>query len=613
MTYHKRLLSLVALDSLIVIFSIYVSHFFLYPYDATFNKLIFISSAFLLAFHHIFSYAFGLYRNAWRYASINDLHKILLVVTLSISIVAILQMSLFSDLYQRALIVTWMLHILLIGGVRFSWRFFNEYISTNNFLINKFRKDKRARLLIVGAGSAGRILAKQLLVNNDTNLRPIVFVDDNRSLHGLEILGLPVSGPISEIEHIVSKYDIEHIVVAIPSASRQRQIEVIKSAQKVCDNVQTIPMIEELALGKVSIQDIKNISVDELLGRETVMLDINGIASRVKNRTVLVTGAGGSIGSELCRQLCKVEPKEIVLLGHGENSIYDIELELIRQYPNIQFHPVICDIQDRENIFDVIEKFRPAIIYHAAAHKHVPMMEKNPREAVKNNILGTKNVAEAADTFGVEIFVLISSDKAVNPTSIMGATKKIAENVIQTINKRSFTRFAVVRFGNVLGSRGSVIPLFKEQIKQGGPVTVTHPEMIRYFMTIPEASRLVIQASVLAKGGEIFLLDMGEPVKIVDLARNLIRLSGFNETEIPIVYTGIRPGEKMYEELLNTDEIQHLNIYPKIHIGKSNFDTNQNSIYQFIDTFRNLSESELKNEIFQLASNNSRNQVNNVL
>lgn len=330
-------------------------------------------------------------------------------------------------------------------------------------------------------------------------------------------------------------------------------------------------MIEDIMTGKVSVTDMHDVKIEDLLGRDEVQLDMNKIANQLSSKTILVTGAGGSIGSEISRQIMRFGPKRLLLLGHGENSIYLIDMELKKKVPpDTEIIPIIADIQDRERIFAIMEEYKPDVVYHAAAHKHVPLMEGNPMEAVKNNIFGTKNVADASHDSEVKNFVMVSTDKAVNPPNVMGATKRFAEMLVQNLAKRSETKFAAVRFGNVLGSRGSVIPLFKQQIAAGGPVTITDTRMTRYFMTIPEASRLVIQAGTLAQGGEVFVLDMGEPVKIVDLARNLIRLSGYTELDIPIKETGIRPGEKLFEELLNDDEIQSEMVFPKIYVGRAN-------------------------------------------
>lgn len=599
--YKLRLIGLITIDSIIVAFSIYMSHFFLNPYATTFNTMILVSSVLLLTSHHIFSYIFGLYRRAWRYASIEELFGIIAVVSLSIILVAIVQAIYYGNIYERALIVTWMLHILLIGGVRFAWRYFNLYKISLKPLFSHETRAKQKQTLIIGAGSAGRMLARQLKENPKSGLHPVAFIDDDPSLQKLKIGGLTVEGSTEQLEKIVKERGIEHIIIAMPSVNRKRIGEIVTLAKKVCKDVQILPMIEDLVLGNVSVNQIRDVSIEDLLGREPVQLDTTGIASKIQGKTVLVTGAGGSIGSELCRQLCQFNPASIILLGHGENSIYSIDMELKNRYDDIAFIPVIADVQDRKRIFDVMEKYRPSFVFHAAAHKHVPLMEYNPTEAVKNNIFGTKNVAEASDYTGVDTFVLVSTDKAVNPTNVMGATKRFAEMIIQDLAKRSNTRFVAVRFGNVLGSRGSVVPLFQEQIKKGGPVTVTHPDMTRYFMTIPEAARLVIQAGALARGGEIFVLDMGEPVKIVDLAKNLIRLSGFSEDEIKIEFTGIRPGEKMYEELLSENEIYPKQIFPKIFIGKASNEP-INICQDFMERFETMSDEEIRTRLLDIAN-----------
>ncbi|HEY4554633.1 MAG TPA: nucleoside-diphosphate sugar epimerase/dehydratase, partial [Bacillaceae bacterium] len=525
MTYQKRVPLLMLLDSIIVLFSIYVGFFILHPYSNFYtSKLLFISSIILLASHHIFAFRYRLYHKAWEYASVGELIIIAKAVTFSIVTAALAQFVGVGNVYIRVLFLTWMLHMLLIGGSRFSWRMYRDrYIKPKNV---------KKRTLIVGAGSAGTAVARQLLHNNDVDLLPVAFVDDDPRKYKLEMFGLTVCGNIDDIPQVVKKHRIEDIIIAIPSIGKKDVRRIYETCAKTDAKVQIMPMIEDIMTGKVSVSALRNVEVEDLLGREPVELDISSISQSITDSVVLVTGAGGSIGSEICRQICKFHPKEIILLGHGEYSIYNIDMELRQEYgEHIGIIPVIADVQDRENIMDVMEKYRPGVVYHAAAHKHVPLMEANPKEAVKNNIFGTKNVAEASDTFGVHTFVLVSTDKAVNPPNVMGASKRIAEMIIQNMAKMSNTKFVAVRFGNVLGSRGSVIPLFKKQIEAGGPVTVTHPDMTRYFMTIPEASRLVIQAGALARGGEVFVLDMGEPVKISDLAKNLITLSGFTEEE----------------------------------------------------------------------------------
>lgn len=545
--------------------AIYISYFTLHPYFKIFTfPTLLISSITLLLAHHLFAYVYSLYKRAWEYASIGELISIGRAVTLSVLTLAIVQLLVIGNVYVRVLMLTWMMHILFIGGSRFSWRIYRD----------SFIKaaDNRRRTLIVGAGAAGTMLVRQLKHNPDVDLYPIAYVDDDNKKQHLQIYGVPVLGGSENIEEIVKKKKIDNIVIAIPSLNKQELNDIYQECSKTNAKTQIMPLIEDVMLGKVSVNSFRDVQVEDLLGREPVKLNIESISDYLTDRTILVTGAGGSIGSEICRQVSKFNPKKLVLVGHGENSIYLIDMELRNQYQQqIEIIPVIGDVQDRDRMFEVMETHRPDVVYHAAAHKHVPLMEYNPKEAVKNNVIGTKNVAEAAEAFGVKNFVLISSDKAVNPTNVMGATKRVAEMVIQQLAIGSKTKFVAVRFGNVLGSRGSVIPLFKKQIQAGGPVTVTHPDMTRYFMTIPEASRLVLQAGALAQGGEIFVLDMGEPVKIVNLARNLITLSGYKEDEIGIAFSGLRPGEKMFEELLNENEIdlKQGQVYPKIYVGKT--------------------------------------------
>ncbi|CDO03683.1 UDP-N-acetyl-alpha-D-glucosamine C6 dehydratase [Oceanobacillus picturae] len=596
MSYRTRLSLLILLDSIIVSTAIFIASWVVYPFTSVINmNAIIISAIALLLFHHLFAFIYKLYNKVWSYASVGELVAIVQAVTFSVLAAGIV-MYLFNDyaLYRRALVVTWMLHIILIGGSRFVWRIFRDrYIKQN-------RNQKRT--LIVGAGSAGAMIARQLRnEQQNTELSPVAFVDDDVHKQKMQLFNLPVAGGVQDIPTVVEELDIEHIVIAIPSLQNGELEKIVAFSNKTKAKVQMIPKIEDLMTGRVSVSNLKNVEVEDLLGREPVKLDIDAISEYVTDSTVMVTGAGGSIGSEICRQIMKFTPKKIVLVGHGEFSIYTIDMELKQQYgdADIEIVPVIADVQDRERIFEVVNTHSPAIIYHAAAHKHVPLMEYNPHEAVKNNIIGTKNVSEAADTFGINTFVLVSTDKAVNPTNVMGATKRVAEMVIQDLASRSKTKFVAVRFGNVLGSRGSVIPLFKKQIEQGGPVTVTDPEMTRYFMTIPEASRLVVQAGTLAKGGEIFVLDMGEPVKIVDLARNLIKLSGYSEEEIPIQFSGIRPGEKMFEELLGEDEVHPGEVYEKIYVGRT-MQVDKQLFLDLIDSFEGYDKTELKEKLMAI-------------
>ncbi|OJG25257.1 UDP-N-acetylglucosamine 4,6-dehydratase [Enterococcus caccae] len=432
------------------------------------------------------------------------------------------------------------------------------------------------KTLIVGAGEAGRILLNSL-VNSTTNgdIDVVGFIDDAQDKFHTYLSGVRVLGKTTEIPAIVESHNIEMITIAIPSLQPKELQRILEIVTPLGLPINSMPALEEVASGNITISRLKKIDVVDLLGREEVKLDIIQLTDQLTEKIILVTGAGGSIGSEICRQIMKFSPKQLLILGHGENSIYLIERELRRIFcaQKTEIIPIIADVQDRKRMFQVVERYRPEIIYHAAAHKHVPLMEENPVEAVKNNIFGTKNIAEAAKKYDVENFVMISTDKAVNPPNVMGATKRIAEMIVTGLNNGGNTKFCAVRFGNVLGSRGSVIPVFEEQIHAGGPLTITDFRMTRYFMTIPEASRLVIQAGALARGGEIFILDMGNPVKIYDLAKNMIKLSGYREDQIEIVETGIRPGEKLFEELLVNKEKNSEQVFDKIFIGNvSGFD-----------------------------------------
>ncbi|WP_416147685.1 polysaccharide biosynthesis protein [Salipaludibacillus sp. HK11] len=592
MNYKTRLSLLVFVDSLIVLLSIFFSYWLLIPTAEIVSMAIVVSSIALFISHHVFAHVFKLYKKVWSYASIQELSAIFMAVSLTIATLAVIQLIGFQTLYLRTLLVTWMLHILLIGASRFSWRLYRD---------TKMKVDKnKKRTLIIGAGNGGTLVARQLVNSEKSELQPVAFIDDDHSKQHLELMGIPVLGRLEQLPSVVADKKIEHIIIAIPSLTKQQLNNIFSVCADTKVKTQIMPSVEDIMSGKVSVSQIRDVQVEDLLGRKPVELDTEKIGNKLTGKTVLVTGAGGSIGSEVCRQIARFAPKKLVLLGHGENSIYDIEMDLRPQYPNIELETEIADVQDQERMLSVMKKHQPRVIYHAAAHKHVPLMERNPHEAVKNNVIGTKNVAEAADKAGVYAFVMVSTDKAVNPTSVMGATKRTAEMIVQHMDMISETKFVAVRFGNVLGSRGSVIPLFKKQIEAGGPVTVTHKDMTRYFMTIPEASRLVLQAGSIAKGGETFVLDMGEPVKIVDLAKNLIRLSGFKEDEIDIKYAGIRSGEKMFEELLGENEVHQEQIYPKIYRGKTP-PVNINVIYELIEEFQEMKPDELRERILDIA------------
>lgn len=453
--------------------------------------------------------------------------------------------------------------IMLLSGLRMLIRLYHE----------EFFAEARGalrRFLIIGAGNAGEALLRELMRRKNTPYQVVGFVDDDPAKYRMKIHGVPVLGTIEQLPQICQKYSIDEIAIAIPSATPKQMRRVVQICQGTKLRFSTVPSITDIASGKLRVSQIRDVDINDLLGREEVKLDIEGIQRFLRGKTILVTGAGGSIGSEMCRQVCGFGPKNLLLVEQAENPLFFIEGELRKAYPDVSLEPLICDITDRVRVDQIFDRYRPEVVVHAAAHKHVPLMELNPGEAIKNNVIGTMNVADAADRIGAEHFVMISTDKAVNPTSIMGSSKRIAEMYIQDLNNTSKTHFVTVRFGNVLGSNGSVVPIFKKQIAEGGPVTVTHPEMRRYFMTIPEASQLVLQAAAIGKGGEIFVLDMGEPVKIVDLARDLITLSGFRPGEdIEIVYTGLRPGEKLFEELSIAGEDMIPTVHPKIAVWKN--------------------------------------------
>lgn len=560
-----RFFLLIIIDSLIVTFSVFLGYSILEPYFKGYSiELLMLSSIILLISHHVCASIFNLYHRAWEYASVSELISVVKAVTSSI-VVTLILVSLITGTnpFLRLYFITWMMHLLLIGGSRLFWRVYRKYFIENS--------GEKKPTLVVGAGQGGSMLIRQMLRSNNMGMEPVLAVDDDVNKQKITIMErVKVQGYIKDIPELVKKFQINKIIIAIPTLNQKRLNEINETCNIEGIELFKMPDIEGVLSGEIEVNQLKKVEVEDLLGRDPVELDMALISKELTNKVILVTGAGGSIGSEICRQVCKFGPVQIILLGHGENSIYLIHQELSENYGDkIKLIPVIADVQNKERLSEVMNKYKPYAVYHAAAHKHVPLMEYNPIEAIKNNILGTRNTAESAKAAEVSKFVMISTDKAVNPPNVMGATKRIAEMVIQSLNdENTKTRFVAVRFGNVLGSRGSVIPLFKKQIEAGGPVTVTHPEMTRYFMTIPEASRLVLQAGALAQGGEVFVLDMGKPVKIVDLAKNLIRLSGKAEEEIGIEFSGIRPGEKLFEELLNENEIHPEQVYEKIYRGK---------------------------------------------
>lgn len=509
-------------------------------------------------------YLFKLYNSIWKYASIDELLKIIAAALVGNTLFLICLFLTQIHLPRSMYVLPILMDIILLGGSRFSYRALRRF---NYYLSGKDHQQKR--VLIVGAGEAGSMLINELKRHKELGTKPVALIDNDPTKQGRSIHGVTVLGKKEDIVRIVKEKNIDEIIIAIPSASPNNIKEIINECQKTKCKLKIIPGIFELVGGKVSVSQIRDVEIEDLLGRDAVQLDLKAITEYLQDRVVLVTGGGGSIGSELCRQIAKNSPAKLLILDIHENSIYDLQQELKHMYPNLNMEALIASVRDRARLENIFAQFHPEVVFHAAAHKHVPLMEHNPTEAIKNNVFGTLNLAECSAKYKTKRFVLISTDKAVNPTNIMGASKRVCEMLIQSLNRISTTEFVAVRFGNVLGSNGSVIPLFKKQIAYGGPVTVTHPKIIRYFMTIPEAVQLVIQAGAMAKGGEIFVLDMGEPVKIVDLARNLIKLSGLEpDIDIKIEFTGLRPGEKLYEELLMREEGLEHTSHEKIFIAR---------------------------------------------
>ena len=508
---------------------------------------------------------FKLYNSLWAFAGETELQNVIVSCFVSSAINGVglnlvkIEMKAVPDSYYFMYAFSL---VTLIFASRFSYRFFR---SRKHKMQNK---KNTTRVMIIGAGDAGNSIIKEIVTSNFSTMTVSCIIDDDKSKWGSFIQGIKVSGGRDSILECVDVYSIDEIFIAIPSAPPSVIKELLEICKETECKLRVLPGIYQLVNGEVNVSKLRDVEVEDLLGRDPIKVDIDSILGYVSNKVVMVTGGGGSIGSELCRQIAGHKPKQLIIVDIYENNAYDVQQELMRKYPELDLVVLIASVRNTNRMNTIFETYHPDIVYHAAAHKHVPLMETSPNEAIKNNVFGTWKTAQAAATYGTKKFVMISTDKAVNPTNIMGASKRICEMIIQTFNKHYDTEFVAVRFGNVLGSNGSVIPLFKRQIEQGGPVTVTHPDIIRYFMTIPEAVSLVLQAGAYAKGGEIFVLDMGEPVKILDLAKNLIRLSGYKlDEDIKIEFTGLRPGEKLYEELL-MDEEGLQDTAKMIHIGK---------------------------------------------
>ncbi|MGB4491241.1 MAG: nucleoside-diphosphate sugar epimerase/dehydratase [Halanaerobiales bacterium] len=559
---YRRKPALIIIDIILLNLALFISFILRFNGDV-FNYLDFTYFMLISSIGLIILLFSNLYNRIWQYASIGELLTIFKVSAL-INLLLVFYIYISRSSFPRSVIlINFMTEIFMLGALRFGLRLLKDYSINNNLLV------PRTRVLIIGAGDAGEIIIREMNKHPELGKKIIGLIDDDLGKANLEMHGLKVLGNRYDIPKVIEKYAVDEVIIAMPSARGKDIKEIYNLSIQNDVRVKIVPGVYELINGNVNLSQIREVKVEDLLGREQVKLDIKKIARDVEGRTVMVTGAGGSIGSELCRQIARFKPWRLLMLDNYENSLYYLDLELKKGFPDIEIIPIISCVRDKERLDNLFASYRPDLVFHAAAHKHVPLMEYNPGEAVKNNIFGTRNLLEVADRYKVDKFVLISTDKAVNPTNVMGATKRVAEMLVQAMNKRSQTKYMAVRFGNVLGSNGSVIPLFKKQIATGGPVTVTHEEVTRYFMTIPEAVQLVIQAAALGRGGEVFVLDMGEPVKIIDLAKDLIKLSGLKLGEdIDIEITGLRPGEKLYEELLHDTENSIRTEHERIYITR---------------------------------------------
>ncbi|NQN54629.1 polysaccharide biosynthesis protein [Streptococcus suis] len=592
---RKKRFILIVMDVFLISISMVLSKLFLDIIVDIPNEKFFIAILLVELLYLTTSSYLKVFSLITRYTGYQSYMKIGLSLITSYFTFLVLSTLLWQAFSYRFILVSLIISYVALITPRLVWKAIHETRRNSNR-----KTTKPLRILIVGAGDGGNVFINTV-IDRKLNFELVGIVDSDPNKLGTIIRDIKVLGNRNDIPRLVDELAVDQVTIAIPSLNGRDREQIVAICNSVGVKVNNMPSIEDILAGNLSVNTFQEIDVADLLGRPEVVLDQTELNRYFEGKTILVTGAGGSIGSELCRQIAKFTPKRLLLLGHGENSIYLIHRELVGKYNDkIEIVPLIADIQDKDLIFSLMSEYQPEFVYHAAAHKHVPLMEYNPHEAVKNNIFGTKNVAEAAKAARVEKFVMVSTDKAVNPPNVMGATKRIAEMIVTGLNEAGKTQFAAVRFGNVLGSRGSVVPLFKEQIKKGGPVTVTDFRMTRYFMTIPEASRLVIQAGHLAKGGEIFVLDMGEPVQILELARKVILLSGHTEEEIGIVESGIRPGEKLYEELLSTEERVSEQIHEKIFVGRVTNQENQ-VVQTFINSLLSKDKAELRAALLDFA------------
>ena len=598
MTRARKRVILIIVDIILLSISQGISKFFLAKYVGI-TDLSFVSILMgIIVLYLTFATLSNVFSTITRYTDYKTMFRVGGSILGAYSIVYIVEKIFYESTNSRYIVLSMLLSFLLVIASRLTWREIHEFVQHPSALLGK--KVDGTKTLVVGSGDGASLFIKTAQ-QKSKDLKIVAIVDDDKNKQNTYLHGVKVVGTTEQIPEIVGNYEVEQIVIAIPSLAPDDYERIVEYCQQTEVKVNAMPKYEQVITGKLSVSKLQEIDIADLLGRKEVKLDQQSLKSNIKCKTVLVTGAGGSIGSELCRQIAQFCPARLLLLGHGENSIYLIHKELSSRYKDdIELIPIIADIQDRERIFHIMETYRPDRVYHAAAHKHVPLMEYNPTEAVKNNIYGTRNVAEAAKAAGVAKFVMISTDKAVNPPNVMGATKRVAEMVVTSLNEEGKTLLSAVRFGNVLGSRGSVVPLFKEQIAKGGPITVTDFRMTRYFMTIPEASRLVIQAGALMQGGEVFVLDMGEPVKILDLAKKMITLSGHTEEEIQIQEAGIRPGEKLYEELLSAKEKVNDQVYEKIFVGNVQ-SLPKTEVDSYVDSLLTLGANDLKDSLVKFA------------
>ncbi len=601
----QRKLILVLLDATAIATAFYLALIIQYPNITLTTPTSFHLKALvaLMAVRIGIFFWFGLYDLIWKYASVFELGRIFKAVSLGTVAMIAVQLVLTSDrIPGRVLVVESLINLLSIGGIRFSLRLYRDYLI---HLDNRYSSTIKEPVLIIGAGDGGELIAREIKKNPRSVYTVVGFVDDNPSKLDKTIHQIPIVGTIDTLPELAEQFNVKTVIIAIPSASGNLIRRIMSRCESAGLHSKITPNLSEVLTGRVQISQVRDVAIEDLLGREVIETDISSISAYLSNANVMITGAGGSIGSELARQITGFSPKSLILVDHAETDLYQIDMEIRKIAPALTIHPVVADVKDSLRLNQVFGELKPTVVFHAAAYKHVPLMEINTEEVVLNNILGTRTLLELSGHHQVAEFVLISTDKAVRPTSAMGATKRLCEVLYQFAQEKyPHTKFTAVRFGNVLGSQGSVVPLFKQQIEQGGPVTVTHPDITRYFMTIPEAIRLIIQAGALAKGGELFILDMGDPVKVVNLAADLIKLSGFSESDIKIQFTGLRPGEKLHEELFFDKRSLQDTPHKKIFVSRAfdhNLDPIEPQISVLLDSCYHISSAQLKETLLSLA------------